>query len=66
MSPIFFGRLDDRLGQLVAGHRPDGDDRVLQPVGERAVGERPAEEVAAQRQHHPDRLGRGGLQQLSR
>ena len=31
---------------------------------ERAVGERPAEEVAAHRQHHADRPGRRSLQQL--
>jgi hypothetical protein len=58
------GRLDGRLGQLVARHWPDGDHRVLQLVGQRPVGERAAEEVAAHRQHDPDRPRRRGLQQL--
>ena len=52
--------------ELVAGHRPDIHDRVLQLVGERAVGERPTEEVAAQGEHHRHRGRLRHLQQLRR
>jgi hypothetical protein len=52
-------RLDDRPRQLLALHRADIHDCILQPVGERPVLERAAVEVAAQGEDQGERRRRG-------
>src|SRR5262249_9779769 len=54
-EPHLLCRLLDRSPQLLPHHRPDVDLRSLELVGEWAVREGMADEVAAQRQGHGQR-----------